>query len=231
MKKSSKVKVLVHNKSWMLTYKPPTFPCQEDKTKDPDLLKLVEEIAGKNLHLVNRLDRPASGLVLMAKKGKATKYYQFIHRLRDIEKRYIIITEKADIPKSGTLENILSHNKKINKAFVEKTKKENGKKSILSYEIIKELDNYYVMDVKLETGRFHQIRCQIAHLGCPIKGDVKYGARRSNKDRSIFLHAYEMTFVPYKDKEKSTYYHRPPSNRLWDIAWETIKKVRRDREK
>lgn len=172
--------------------------------------RIKKDFGVKTLHFPQRIDTPVSG-VLMVLLKPSTKY-------TIVEKRYMAICEKADIAKEGELTHYIQRDGKAKKARI--TTAEHGKEARLRYSIIHELDNYYVIDIELLTGRFHQIRCQLAAIGVPIKGDVKYGARRRNADRSLYLHSYYLSVNV--DNAIKSYSVRPPADKLWDLAWTQI---------
>lgn len=146
--------------------------------------------------LVHRLDRPVSGVVIFAKTSKALSRMNALVKERAIEKTYWAVSKNCPEPMEGTLRNCLSRNEKMNKSFVVSDgTKDNAKEAVLDYRVIgKSQGGYYLIEVNLHTGRHHQIRCQLANIGCPIKGDLKYGAPRSNPDGSISLHARRVSF-------------------------------------
>ena len=146
--------------------------------------------------LVHRLDRPVSGVVIFAKTSKALSRMNALVKERAIEKTYWAVSKNCPEPMEGTLRNWLSRNEKMNKSFVVADgTKDNAKEAVLDYKVIGRSEGgYYLIEVNLHTGRHHQIRCQLANIGCPIKGDLKYGAPRSNPDGSILLHARRVSF-------------------------------------
>lgn len=209
--------VLIKKHSYVAFNKPAGMPSQSDQSNDTSIHQLAEIYSKQKLHLLNRLDRPASGIVLFSKKDKFTEYYQKQAKLDKVKKKYLAICKKGDIPDEGTLENYLFHNKMQRKAYVMADEK-GGKLCKLKYKILKTLDRYLILEIELISGRFHQIRAQLAHIGCPIKGDVKYGDRRSNKDRSIYLHAYQYSFIdPINKKEVVIDCPPNPEDSLWKL--------------
>jgi len=171
----------------LLVNKPATIPVQNDQTVDPSLLAQVEMDLGRRLYLVNRIDRPVSGLVLLAKSPIAQTKYSSLKIL----KRYIAISHKNGNLKPGTYEHYHIRNGRNNKAYISDVPTLKHKSVKLTIEEIHPLDNYDAIKLSIMSGRFHQIRAQLSHLDSPIMGDVKYGARRANRDRSIMLHSYE----------------------------------------
>lgn len=146
--------------------------------------------------LVHRIDRPVSGVVIFAKTSKALTRMNAMVKERAIEKTYWAVSKKCPEPMEGELRNWLVRNERMNKSFVVADgTKEGAKEAVLDYKVIGRSEGgYYLIEVNLHTGRHHQIRCQLANIGCPIKGDLKYGAPRSNPDGSISLHARRVSF-------------------------------------
>ncbi len=175
---------------------------QGDKTGDKTLLQNTKEFLKKKynkpgdafLGLIHRLDRPTSGVVIFAKTSKALTRLNLLFKEKKINKIYLAITEKSEVKTSGKLENWIIKNSKQNKSYIRQKKTTGSKLAKLEYNLIKELKNYLLMEINLETGRHHQIRAQLSEIGFTIKGDLKYGSKRSNKDGSIDLHAYEINF-------------------------------------
>ena len=183
---------------------------QGDKTGDNPLSEIVKSFLKKKykklnnvfLGVVHRIDRPTSGVVIFAKTSKSLKRLNNMIKNSEIEKFYWAITKTKPEKRNDTLVHWLKKNPKNNKSTHFKKETENSKKAILHYKIIKELENYYLLEVLLETGRHHQIRTQLSAIGCPIKGDLKYGYERSNKDGGICLHAKKISFShPVTKKE------------------------------
>ena len=176
---------------------------QGDKTGDPCLADLVKAYLKERDNkpgqvycgVIHRLDRPVSGVVLLAKTGKALSRMVEKVRTREFEKHYWAVVKNAPPQQCGMLENWLVKNEERNKSYVFGSARPNAKLARLEYkEIAVSEGGYHLLDINLHTGRHHQIRCQLANIGCPIKGDLKYGAERSNPDGSISLHAYSITF-------------------------------------
>jgi 23S rRNA pseudouridine1911/1915/1917 synthase len=149
---------------------------------------------------VHRLDRPAQGIVVFAKTSKALARLNKMFASQEIKKTYWVITEnlprECEISAENfiTLHNWLVRNEKQNKSYAYDREKAGAKEAILEYRLLASGKKYHLLEVKLHTGRHHQIRCQLAHIGCPIKGDLKYGAKRSNPDGSISLLAHKVEF-------------------------------------
>ena len=168
------------------------------------------------LGLVNRIDRPTSGLLILAKTSKCLQRMNKILKNREIKKTYVAITEKNTIKKSGRLINFLKKNEKKNKSFVVNKEIKGSKESILNYKLVKELDNYNVLKINLETGRHHQIRAQLSNINCPIMGDIKYGAKRPNKDLSICLHSKSLEFTHPVTKKQLKIEAGFPDLKIWN---------------
>ncbi len=175
---------------------------QKDKTGDKSLsdhIKSYIKIKNKKpgnvfLGVVHRIDRPTSGVIVFAKTSKALSRLnkQFVDR--KVNKKYLAITNNINCLSSDKLKNWIIKNTKQNKSYIHSSPIPGSKIAILRYSLVKELDNYSLLEVIIETGRHHQIRAQLSNIGLTIKGDLKYGSKRSNKDGSIDLHAYKLTF-------------------------------------
>lgn len=197
---------------------------QGDKTGDLSLLELIKDFIKKRdekpgnvfLGLVHRIDRPTSGLVIYAKTSKALSRLTVMVKDREVKKTYWAIVGKEMIPKSQRLVHYLQKNEKNNKAIVYTKTTAGAKESILTYNLIKTLDNYQLLEIDLETGRHHQIRAQLSKIGVPIKGDLKYGAPRSNQDGGISLHARKLQFGHPVTKEDIEIVAPVPQN---DAVW------------
>lgn len=176
---------------------------QGDKTGDKPLSEKVKEYLKDKYAkpgnvfcgVVHRLDRPVSGLVVFAKTSKALARLNNMFKDKEVKKTYWAIV--ADKPRNdeAVLEDYLVKNERQNKSYAHPNPVQGSKKAILEYRVIGKSDRYYLLEVHLHTGRHHQIRCQLANIGCPIRGDLKYGARRSNPDGGISLHARHIEFV------------------------------------
>jgi len=179
--------LIIHEqKNLLILNKPAGVPAQEDRTGDMSMLAWVESNVGSKLHIVNRLDRPVSGIMICS--SRAAPLSQSV----EVNKSYLAITNKVKIDQAR-LDHYISKNGRLKKAFISDTPRDNYKNCSLDYTLLRHLDKYDLLQIKAYTGRFHQIRAQLAHIDSPIKGDVKYGARRSNKDRSIHLHAHHVS--------------------------------------
>ena len=182
---------------------------QGDKTGDTPLSETVKSYLKEKYNkpgnvfigVTHRLDRPVSGLVVFAKTGKALARLNEMFRNGDVKKTYWAIVKECPKETESELVHYLVRNEKQNKSYAYDKEVKNSKKAILHYKLIGHSQNYYLLEVDLKTGRHHQIRCQLAKMGCPIKGDLKYGAQRSNPDGSICLHARMVKFMHPVSKE------------------------------
>ena len=197
---------------------------QGDKTGDAPLSDFVKAYIKKKynkpgevfLGTIHRLDRPTSGIVLYARTSKALTRMNEQFRNKEVQKTYWAVVENAPPNTSGTLESYLQKNQKQNKSYI--TKGSDGKHAILDFKLLRKLDNFYHLEIKPKTGRHHQIRVQLAHIGCIIKGDLKYGAKRSNKDASIHLLAQKLEFIHPVKKEAISITAPAPKDSVWDAC-------------
>lgn len=196
---------------------------QGDKTGDVPLSETVKQYLKEKYHkpgnvfigVTHRLDRPVSGLVVFAKTSKALSRLNEMFKNSEVKKTYWAIVKQTPAETEGELVNYLVRNEKQNKSYAYDTEKPGSKKAVLHYRLIARSDNYCLLEVDLKTGRHHQIRCQLAKMGCPIKGDLKYGFPRSNPDGSICLHARHVRFVHPVSKELIDVVAPVPSDNLW----------------
>ncbi|WP_417785735.1 RluA family pseudouridine synthase [Tenacibaculum sp.] len=199
---------------------------QGDKTGDKPLLDVVKEYIKDKynkpgnvfLGTVHRLDRPTTGIVIYARTSKALERLNKMLRDKTIKKTYWAIVQQQPKKATDTLTNYLKKNPKNNKSTAFTKEVEGSKKAILHYKTLKNLDNYSLLEVDLETGRHHQIRVQLSNIGSIIKGDLKYGAKRSNKDASIHLHARKIQFTHPVSKELIKITAPTPSDPVWDAC-------------
>lgn len=190
-----------------------------DRTLADDVKQYIKEKYAKPgnvfLGVVHRLDRPVWGLVVFAKTSKALSRLNDMFRTGDVHKTYWAITQNCPAEPEATLTDWIRRNEKQNKSYAYDREVPNSKKAMLHYKVIGRSDNYTLVEVNLMTGRHHQIRCQLANIGCPIKGDLKYGSRRSNPDGSISLLARRIEFVHPVSKEHITVEAPLPDDKLW----------------
>lgn len=207
--------VIYKNNQLIAFNKPAGLPVQPDQTGDTSLLELAQSYTKSNLHLIHRIDRPASGVVLMAKNNRALTHLSRQFSERTIEKTYLAIVKKGLPAQEATLTHHLLKSSKAKKAIAFDESTPRTKEGILHYKIIGSGDRYDLLNIQLTTGRFHQIRAQLAATGFPIKGDVKYGFRRSHPDRSISLHAWKLKFVHPVTNESTLLIAPLPENGIW----------------
>lgn len=197
---------------------------QGDKTGDTPLSEMVKQYLKEKYHkpgnvfigVTHRLDRPVSGLVVFAKTSKALPRLNEMFRNGEVKKTYWAIVKECPKETEGELVHYLVRNEKQNKSYAYDKEVKNSKKAVLHYKLIGHSQNYYLLEVDLKTGRHHQIRCQLAKMGCPIKGDLKYGFPRSNPDGSICLHARTVQFVHPVSKEEIRLTAPVPEGNLWN---------------
>jgi 23S rRNA pseudouridine1911/1915/1917 synthase len=205
---------------------------QGDKTGDLPLSETVKAYIKEKynkpgevfLGVTHRLDRPTTGVVIFARTSKAlTRLNEMFKSHEKIQKTYWAIVETNQVPTlSNRLENYLWRNEKLNKSFVVKPDVKDAKRAVLSYQTIAQSEHYTLLEINLETGRHHQSRCQLAAIGCPIKGDLKYGAKRSNPDGGISLHARKIEFVHPVSKNLISIVAPVPNDTLWKVLEKTV---------
>ncbi len=196
---------------------------QGDKTGDKPLSETVKQYIKEAyakpgdvfLGVVHRLDRPVFGLVMFARTSKALARLNTMFANGEVKKTYWAIVKEAPAEPEGTLTHWLVRNEKQNKSYAYDREVPHSKKAVLDYKVIGRSDNYYLLEVNLKTGRHHQIRCQLAKIGCPIKGDLKYGAKRSNPDGSISLLSRSMQFIHPVSKKEIAVEAPLPDDNLW----------------
>ena len=196
---------------------------QADKTGDTPLSETVKQYLKEKyqkpgnvfIGVTHRLDRPVSGLVIFAKTSKALTRLNEMFRTSEVKKTYWAVVKNAPKEPEGELVHYLARNEKQNKSYAYDKEKPGAKKAILDYKLIGRSERYFLLEIDLKTGRHHQIRCQLAKMGCPIKGDLKYGAPRSNPDGSICLHARRVRFVHPVSKQEIDVEAPVPEGNLW----------------
>ena len=196
---------------------------QGDKTGDVPLSETVAAYLKEKyskpgnvfVGVPHRLDRPVSGVVVLAKTSKALSRLNDMFRAGSVDKRYLAIVKNKPEEPQGRLENWLVRNEKQNRSYAYDKEVPGSKKAVLNYKLVASSVNYNLLEVELLTGRHHQIRCQLARMGCPIKGDLKYGAERSNPDGSISLHAFHVTFEHPVSHEMIDVKAPLPDDSLW----------------
>ncbi len=218
-------RILYEDNHLIAVNKLPSEIVQGDKTGDIPLSETLKQYLKKKydkpgnvfLGVIHRIDRPVSGVVVFAKTGKALSRMNELVKQRALKKTYWAIVKTKPPETAGTLVHYLSRNTQKNKSFVSRMPGKDKKEAVLSYRLLASGQRYHLLEIDLHTGRHHQIRAQLAAIGCPIKGDLKYGFPRSNPDASISLHARKVVFVHPVKKEKIAIVADPPHDTLWDF--------------
>ena len=198
---------------------------QGDKTGDKPLSEVVKEYIKEKynkpgevfLGVVHRLDRPTTGIVVFARTSKALTRLNELFSNRETKKTYWAVVKNKPPKTEDTLVHYLKRNEKNNTSKAHLKEVPGSKKASLDYTIIKELDHYFALEINLHTGRHHQIRAQLAAIGCPIKGDLKYGFDRSNPDGGIHLHARKLVFIHPVNKETLEIKAPTPKDVIWNL--------------
>lgn len=217
------MEVLYEDNHIIIVYKEVGEIVQGDKTGDEPLSEIVKRwIKDKYqkpgnvfLGIVHRLDRPVSGLVVFAKTSKALTRLNNMFRNGEVHKTYWAIVTRPPFEKEATLTDWLVRNERQNKSYAYNHQVPTSKKSILHYKVINQSERYTLLEINLMTGRHHQIRCQLSNMDCPIKGDLKYGAQRSNSDGSISLLSHRIEFIHPVSKENICIESPLPNDNLW----------------
>ncbi len=218
------MEIIYEDNHLIVVYKKSGEIVQGDKTGDIPLseklkvwLKIKYSKTGNVfLGVVHRLDRPVSGLVIFTKTSKALTRLNSMIRRGEIHKTYWAIVQNSPEVQSATLTNWIVRNERQNKSYVYNSEVPKSKKAVLRYTVIGHTNHYTLLEVNLLTGRHHQIRCQLASIGCQIKGDIKYGARRTNSDASISLLSHKIEFIHPVSKKLVSLISPLPSDAIWD---------------
>lgn len=232
MKRSNtkNLRVIYEDNHLIAVNKYPGDIVQGDKTNDAPLVEIVRTWIKEKYNkpgnvfcgLIHRIDRPVSGVVLFAKTSKALSRMDQMFASREVQKTYWSIVESKPTKNEATLVDWLMRNRQNNKSYVTQKKEKPAKKSELIYRLVGQGERYYYLEVLPKTGRHHQIRVQLSNNGTVIKGDLKYGAKRSNKDASICLHARQVEFIHPVSKESIQIVAPPPEDALWNDFLEKI---------
>lgn len=222
----SNLQVLYEDNHLIVVNKRPGDIVQGDKTGDKPLSEIVKDYIAEKynkpgavfLGVVHRLDRPTSGIIVFARTSKALPRLNALFANKEAKKTYWAVVKSQPPKEYGMLTHWLKRNSKQNKSYAYKNEVPDSKKAVLEYRKLKKLDNYYLLEIDLHTGRHHQIRSQLSSIDCMIKGDLKYGADRSNKDGSIHLHARKLTFIHPVKKEQITISAPTPSDPIWNAC-------------
>ena len=217
-------RILYEDNHLIVVNKLPSEIVQGDKTGDIPLSETVKAYIKDKynkpgevfLGVTHRLDRPTSGVVLFARTSKAlTRLNEMFKSHEQIKKTYWAIVQGCPKVPEARLENYLTRNETLNKSFIAKPGAKEAKLAVLTYKTLVKGEHYTLLEINLETGRHHQIRCQLAAIGCPVKGDLKYGAKRSNPDGGISLHARQIAFIHPVSKIKLCITAPVPNDSLW----------------
>lgn len=217
------MQVVYEDNHIIIVYKESGEIVQGDKTGDTPLAETVKAYIKEKyakpgavfLGVVHRLDRPVSGLVVFARTSKALSRLNDMFRKGEVHKTYWALVQNQPALPEGTLEHWLTRNEKQNKSYAYPREVPGSKKAILKYRLIGQSERYYLLEINLLTGRHHQIRCQLSAMGCPIKGDLKYGSKRSNADGSISLLSHRIDFIHPVSKEHIVVESPLPVDNIW----------------
>jgi len=213
--------VLHNDHQLVVLHKPGGMPAQEDSSGDPSIHRIAQAYCKRDLYLINRLDRPCSGLVVMAKTPQAAAHLSAQWQARSVEKKYLAIVPEGISPESGTLTHVIE--KQDRKSIVRSPEEASQEaNAILTYRICCRLDTFSVLELTTPTGFFHQIRAQLAAIGFPVRGDVKYGARRANKDRTVALHCVEISLIHPGNLKPLTIVCPLPQHDIWPAVAEGL---------
>lgn len=224
--------ILFDDNHLIIVNKRPSDIVQGDKTGDIPLSEIIKIYIKKKYNkpgevfigVAHRLDRPVSGVIIFAKTSKALARLNQMFQDKSLKKTYWAIVKNKPPHITATLVHYLKKNEKNNKTYVYDKEIADSKRAELSYTVLKSSENYHLLEISLKTGRHHQIRAQLAHIGCPIKGDLKYGFPRSNKDASISLHARRAEFIHPVSKQEILIEAVPPfTDNLWKYFIDELK--------
>jgi len=219
------IEVLYEDNHLIAVYKRSSDLAQGDKTGDPALDSEIKKYLATKynkpgevyLGVVHRLDRPVSGVTLFARTSKALERMNKVFRTREVKKYYLAIVRERPPEDEAVLTHLLKKNEKQNKTYVYDNEVKGSKEASLTYRLAGRSDRFFLLEVELHSGRHHQIRAQLAKIGCPIKGDLKYGFPRSNDDGSISLLAYRLEFIHPVRKEKIVIKAHFPDGDVWHL--------------
>jgi len=217
------IEILYEDNHLIAVNKKPSDLSQSDKTGDIALDSEVKKYLAEKykkpgdvfLGVVHRLDRPVGGVMLFARTSKALERMNEIFRTREVRKTYVAVVSERPPDDEADLTHFLKKNEKQNKTYVYDTEVKGSKRATLSYRLAARSDRFYLLEIELHSGRHHQIRAQLARIGCPVKGDLKYGYPRSNEDGSISLFARRLEFTHPVKKEKVMITARFPNSDIW----------------
>jgi 23S rRNA pseudouridine1911/1915/1917 synthase len=219
------IEVLFEDNHLLAVYKKPSDLSQSDKTGDASIDSEVKKYIAEKynkpgdvfLGVVHRLDRPVGGVMLFARTSKALIRMNEVFRTREVRKTYLAVVNERPPEDEAVLTHYLKKNEKQNKTYVYDNEVNGSKKASLSYRLAGRSDRYFLLEIELHSGRHHQIRAQLAKIGCPVKGDLKYGYPRSNEDGSICLFARRLEFIHPVKKEKVSITAHFPEGDIWKL--------------
>ena len=217
--------ILYEDNHLIAVYKKSSDLAQGDKTGDASLDSEIKKYIAEKykkpgdvfLGVVHRLDRPVSGVILFARTSKALARLNEMFRTREVKKIYLAVVQESPPEVEGTLTHFLKKNETQNKSYVFDNEVKGSKEATLSYRIAGRSERYYLLEIELHSGRHHQIRAQLAKIGCPVKGDLKYGYPRSNEDGSISLFARRLEFIHPVKNEKISITAPLPQGDIWKL--------------
>ena len=208
--------MLIHKSNQLMAFNKPSGLAVQS-AKDTDLCQLTNAYAQRKLYLIHRIDQPASGVILFGRNAQTAAKVSDQFRNGQVKRTYYAVVKNRPVKDAETLEHIIHTNHRRNKTYIDPSRpSKGGERAKLSYQYCGSSDRYHLLEVQLDTGRHHQIRAQLSHIGSPIKGDVKYGDRRSNKDRSIHLHAYSLQIHHPISQDVLEIVAPLPQDPLWD---------------
>ncbi|MCH5247142.1 MAG: RNA pseudouridine synthase [Muribaculaceae bacterium] len=221
------MKIVYEDNHLLVVDKSPGEIVQGDKTGDKPLLETLKDYLKEKynkpgnvfLGLVHRLDRPVGGLVIFAKTSKALSRLNEMLRKGEIKKKYYAITRNRPPKETDELVSYLVSREKNNKTYLSTQENSDAKEARLIYKLVNSSDNYYLLEIELLTGRKHQIRVQLSSIGVPIRGDLKYGDKRSNHDGSISLLSHQLDFIHPVSKQAMHFKVDCPDDNLWKALW------------
>lgn len=222
--------IIYEDNHLIAAYKKSSDLAQGDKTGDESLDKEIKKYLARKykkpgevfLGIVHRLDRPVSGVILFARTSKALKRLNEMFREKQVKKIYLAIVKERPPEDEATITHFLKKNEKQNKSFVYDIEVKGSKEASLTYRLKGRSEKYYLLEIELHSGRHHQIRAQLAKIGCPVKGDLKYGYPRSNEDGGISLFARRLEFIHPVKKEPVTIIAHFPEGDIWSLFMNTM---------
>jgi 23S rRNA pseudouridine1911/1915/1917 synthase len=225
------VEIIYEDNHLIAVYKRSSDLAQGDKTGDSSLDKEVKHYLATKynkpgeafLGVVHRLDRPVSGVLLYARTSKALERLNEMFRTKQVKKVYLAIVKERPPEDEATIKHFIKKNEQQNKSYIFDKEVKGSKEASLSYRLVGRSEKYYLLEIELHSGRHHQIRAQLAAIGCPIKGDLKYGFQRSNEDGSISLFARKLEFIHPVKKELLTITGHFPEGDIWPVFMDAVK--------